>query len=178
LGFITLWMTNSQWGIINQLVVWTGLVDQFPDWFSSKRLAMASVIVTTSWKYSTFVTIMVLARLQGIPDGYYEAAKMSGANAVQAFRDITLPNLKNVLFIVVLLRFVWMFNKFDIIWVLTRGGPETATTTAVIYAYKEAFQFGALGNGAAVSTLLFIMLGGAAIVYFVVFNPSEEVRVE
>jgi multiple sugar transport system permease protein len=178
LGFITLWMTNSQWGIINQGLVSLGIVDEFPGWFSNQDIVMISVVLASSWKYMTFVTMMILARLQGIPEGYYEAAKTSGASAYQAFRDITLPNLKNVLFIVILLRFIWMFNKFDIIWVLTKGGPDEATRTAVIYAYKEAFQLGSLGSAGAVSTVLFALLGMAAIVYFVVFNPSEEVRVE
>ncbi|MFC6989704.1 carbohydrate ABC transporter permease [Haloplanus sp. GCM10025708] len=178
LGFIALWMGNSQFGIINQILVQLGFITDPIAWFGNPDLAMIAVILTSSWKFSIFVTIMVLARLQSIPEGLYEAATVAGATPFQKFRDITLPNIKGVIFIVLLLRGVWMFNKFDIIYVLTQGGPAGATTTSAIYAYNVAFVNTSLGQAAAVSTVLFIMLAGAAAVYFYVFEPSQEVRVE
>lgn len=178
IGFLALWMLNSQWGIVNQLGVQAGLFDQYVAFFGQQQLAMVSAIITSSWKDSIFVTVMVLARLQAIPASYYEAAKMSGATAYQRFRDITLPNLKGVFFIVLLLRAVWMFNTFDYIWVLTQGGPRGATTTAPVYAYQIAFGTSKLGVAAAVSTILFILLMISAVVYFRVLEPSEEVRAE
>lgn len=178
LGFVALWMGNSQFGIVNQLLVSAGVVDEFVPWYGSQQWAMLAVIVTNSWKFSIFVTIMVLARLQGIPDGFYEAAAVSGATAYQQFRDITLPNLKGIIFIVLLLRGVWMFNKFDIIFVLTGGGPLGSTRTVPIHAYQVAFNQFRLGRAAAISTLLFVMLIGAAVIYFKVFEPSKGVRVE
>ena len=178
LGFIALWMGNSQFGIINQILVDLGLIaEKFP-WYGNTETAMIAAILTSSWKFTMFVTIMVLARLQSIPDGLYEAAEVMGATAYERFRDVTLPNLKGVIFIVVLLRGVWMFNKFDIIYVLTRGGPREVTTTAPIYAYKIAFNQLQLGTAAAISTLLFIMLIGVAILYFKILEPEQEVRVE
>lgn len=178
LGFIGLWMGNSQYGIISDLLVRIGIIDEVIPWYGSIDWAMPAVILTSSWKFTIFVTIMVLARLQSIPEGYYEAATVSGANAYQKFRDITLPNLKGVIFIVVLLRGIWMFNKFDIIWVLTRGGPKDATTTAPIYAYNVAFNSTALGKAAATSALLFVLLILGAVLYFRVLSPEQEVRVE
>ena len=178
LGFIALWMANSQFGVINQVLVQLGLIENNIAWYGNPDLAMWAVIVTSSWKFSIFVTIMVLARLQSIPEGYYEAATVAGATWFQKFRDITLPNLKGVLFIVILLRGVWMFNKFDIIYVLTKGGPVSKTTTSAIYAYNTAFVTRSLGRAAAISTLLFVLLIAAALVYFYQFNPSQEVRVE
>jgi multiple sugar transport system permease protein len=178
LGFIALWMGNSQFGIINQVLVGLGLISQKFPWYGNSDTAMIATILTSSWKFTMFVTIMVLARLQSIPNGLYEAAEVMGATAFERFRDITLPNLKGVIFIVVLLRGVWMFNKFDIIYVLTTGGPRGTTTTAPIYAYKVAFNQLRLGSAAAISTLLFIMLLGAAFLYFRVLEPEEEVRVE
>jgi len=139
---------------------------------------MLAVIVTNSWKFSIFVTIMVLARLQGIPDGFYEAASVAGATPYQQFRDITLPNIKGIIFIVLLLRGVWMFNKFDIVFVLTGGGPLSETRTIPIHAYQVAFNQFRLGRAAAISTLLFGMLIVAAIIYFKGFEPSKGVRVE
>ena len=178
LGYIALWMGNSQWGIINQIFWQLGLIESYIPWYGDADTAMIALVLTNSWKFSIFVTIMVLARLQGIPDGFYEAAELAGASAYQKFRDITLPNLKGVIFIVLLLRAVWMFNKFDIIYVLTRGGPHDATTTVPIYAYELGFGRSLLGLAAAISTLLFIMLVGTAIAYFYVLEPSSEVRVE
>lgn len=176
LGYVTLWMSNSQFGIINQLLLQAGLIESYIPWFASIDLVMPAVIVTNSWKQSIFVTIMVLARLQAIPDSHYEAAKMAGASAYQQFRDITLPNLKGVIFIVLLLRSVWQFNKFDIIDILTKGGPGEATTTVPIYAYKVAFVQAELGKAAAISTFLFIMLVVTAVIYFRTLEPSKEVR--
>ena len=178
LGFIALWMGNSQFGIINQILVNLGLITERFPWFGNSETAMAAAILTSSWKFTMFVTIMVLARLQSIPDGLYEAAEVMGSTTYERFRDITLPNLKGVIFIVVLLRGVWMFNKFDIIYVLTNGGPRRVTTTVPIHAYKVAFNQLTLGRAAAISTLLFIMLIGAAFLYFYVLEPEQEVRVE
>ncbi|WP_137285367.1 carbohydrate ABC transporter permease [Halorussus salinisoli] len=178
LGFIALWMGNSQYGIISDLLVRIGALDSAVPWYGSTTWALPAVILTSSWKFTLFVTIMVLARLQSIPEGFYEAATVSGANAYHKFRDITLPNLKGVIFIVLLLRGIWMFNKFDIIWVLTRGGPKEVTSTAPIYAYEVAFNSTRLGRAAATSALLFLILVIGAFLYFTVLEPEEEVRVE
>lgn len=178
IGFMGLWMANSQWGIINQVLHQLGFIDEYIAWYGNADLAMLSVILTSSWKLTIFVTIMVLARLQSIPDDHYEAAMMAGASAYQRFRDITLPNLKGVIFIVLLLRGIWTFNKFDIIWVLTQGGPVGKTTTAPIFAYETAFGRLNLGEASAVSVLLFVLLVTVALVYFHVLEPSQEVRVE
>lgn len=181
LGYITLWMANSSWGIINQLLLFAGIIsrDGLINWFTGDgTIAMLGVILTHSWKYSIFVAIMVVARLESIPSDLYEAAEMAGASKYQQFRDITLPNIKSVLFIVLLLRGVWNFNKFDIIWVLTRGGPGDATTTLPIYAYEQAFRFNSLGEASALSVVLFVVLSIVAVIYFRVAQPSKEVRVE
>lgn len=178
LGFLALWMGNSQFGVINDILMQLNFIQSPVPWYGSPDLAMISLILTNSWKLAIFTTLLVLARLQSIPDDFYEAAEMCGASVYQQFRDITLPNLKGVIFIVLLLRSVWMFNKFDIIFVLTKGGPGETTTTVPIYAYNIGFSYAQLGRAAAISTLLFIMLVAAAIVYFYVFEPSQEVRVE
>lgn len=178
MGYAGLWMMNSQFGIINLLLVDIGLLAEPIPWFGSVDLAMPSMIIINSWKFTIFVTIFVLARLQSINDGFYEAAEVAGANAYQKFRDITLPNIKGVLLIVILLRGIFMMNKFDLIYALTRGGPGDATTTAPIFAYERAFNVQSLGEASAVSVLLFVLILVGALVYFVVFNPEEGVRVE
>lgn len=178
LSFISLWIGNSRYGILNQTLARLGLIEQFIAWYGSVDIAMLAVIVTSSWKFTIFVTIVVLARLQSIPPSLYEAARVSGASKYRCFVDITLPNLKGVLFIVVLLRGVWMFNKYDIVYILTNGGPMSRTQIASIYVYRTAFAEFNLGKAAAISTLLFLILLGAAAVYFYYLEPSQEVRVE
>jgi multiple sugar transport system permease protein len=177
-GFIAIWMTNPNFGIINQLLVEAGIVDSGVAFFSTERLVMAAVIVVSSWKFSIFVTIMTVARLQSIPSSHYEAAEMCGAGTWRKFRDVTLPNLRGVLFIVVLLRFVWMFNKFDIIWVLSRGGPNDVALTAPLFAYERAFSQLDIGGASAVATMLFLLLVVSAGAYFRILEPSKGVRVE
>ena len=111
-------------------------------------------------------------------DEFYEAATMAGANSYQRFRDITLPNLKGVIFIVLLLRGIWMFNKFDIIYILTGGGPGQQTTTVPIFAYELAFATGELSSANTVATMMFGLIAITAGIYFYTLNPAEEVRVE
>jgi multiple sugar transport system permease protein len=178
LGFLMTFVFQPQYGVLNHLLMTLGIISERVNWFGNADTAMAMLIGSTAWKYSIFVTIMVLARIQSIPDGYYEAARVAGANWWQTFRDITLPNLKGVIFIVVLLRGIWMFNKFDIIWVMTAGGPAGATETAPIYAYRVGFYDLEIGRAAAVSLLLFVILIIGALVYFYVLEPEEEVNVE
>jgi multiple sugar transport system permease protein len=178
LGYIALWMTNGTWGVMNVVPLQLGLIESPVYFFGNEQFAMLSTIVTGSWKWSVFVTIFVLARLQSIPDGFYEAARMAGASRLQMFRDITLPNIKGVLYIVVLLRGIWMFNKFDIVWVLTQGGPGSATTTGAVQAYLVAFTRSNLGQAAAFSTLLFLVLAAVGAIYLGKFRPEREVNVE
>lgn len=179
-SYIALWFTNQQWGVLNQILLLLGVIteDNLIAWFNGPTRAMAGVIFTHNWKFAFFVTILVLARLKSIPDDMYEAAEMCGASLYQQFRDITLPNIKSVLFITLLLRGVWNFNKFDILWTLTKGGPGNATTTVPVYAYIQAFQVQELGVAAAASVFLFAFLSIIAVIYFKVAAPSKEVRVE
>lgn len=144
--------------------------------FGSKEWAMPVLILVGSWKFSVFISIFVLAQLRSIPERQYEAAKIVGANRWQMFRDITFPRLKGVILVVVLLRSIFMFNKFDIIWQLTRGGPGSATTTLPILAYRFTFNQNAYGLGSALAVVMFLFLAMGAIAYFVAFNPSEEVE--
>ena len=172
------WIMNSTYGVFNWILVNLGLLSQTIAWFGEPSTAMVSVLGVNWWKYTSFVAILAIARLQSIPDSHYEAAITCGAGAWRQFWDITLPNLKGVIFIVLLLRAVWMFLHFDSIWILTRGGPGDATYVAPVYAYDAAFRGFELGYAAAMSTVLFGILAVSAIIYFVVLEPEEEVRVE
>lgn len=177
-AFMSYWIANSTYGILNWVLMDIGMIDRNIAWFGERAYAMISVIAVNWWKYTSFVVIMCLARLQSIPKSHYEAARVSGASEWQQFWDITIPNLKGVIFIVLLLRGIWMFLHFDSIWILTRGGPGMSTMVAPVYAYERAFLAYQLGEAAAIATVLFCILVVVAIIYFIVLEPEKEVRVE
>ena len=138
--------------------------------------AMKLLILIGSWKFAVFITIFTLAQLRAIPSRFYEAAKVVGANRYQMFRDITLPRIMGVILVAVLLRSIFMFNKFDIIWQLTQGGPGDATTTLPILAYRTVYNQFAYGLANALAVVMFLFLAAGAVLYFLAFNPSEEVE--
>jgi multiple sugar transport system permease protein len=180
-GYIIVWMTGQQWGVINQTLLLLGVIERsnMIAWFAGEGwIAMGSLILIHNWKYAVFVAILVFAKLQSIPDDLYEAARVSGATKYQQFRDVTLPYIKNILFITIFLRGVWNFNLFDLIWVVTNASPQDELTTLPVFAYIQGFQFQRLGLSAAASVVLFVILSIAGIIYFRTAKPSEEVRVE
>ena len=130
------WLFNDLYGVLNHLLLWAGIVDLPVDWLGSMPNAMISLIFVGAWKYFPFVVIAVLARLQAIPDELYEAASIDGAGAWARFTDVTLPQLRDVLIVVVLLRTVWDFKEFDLIFLLTGGGPIIGTQTLPLMVYK------------------------------------------
>lgn len=170
------WMLQNRIGVVNYVLVETGLIAEKITFFT-EGLAMHSVVWASTWKWTVFVILLVLARLQSIDPTLYEAAKTNGAGIFRQFMDVTLPQIKSIILLVVLLRVIWQFSKFEMIFLLTQGGPFDATTTLVIYAYDLAFNELAFGTSAAVTTVIFLMLVTFAIVYFVVFSPEEEVEV-
>ena len=171
------WLLNQEYGVVNQILMETGLVSRPINFLGGLGTAMWSVIVTSGWQYGSFATLLILARLQAINPKLYEAAKVSGASPLRCFWDVTLPNLRTTLVLVALLRGIWMFNKFDTIWLMTRGGPLRATETLPVYAYRLAFEEFDFGMAAAACTVMFVVLVAGAIVYFKLFDPSREVGV-
>jgi multiple sugar transport system permease protein len=163
-GLTFQWMTDGSFGIVTALTRQLGL-GVIP-WFESPHAAMASVIAVSTWLWTPFVTVCCLAGMQSIPASLYEAARVDGAGAWSRFWHVTLPQLMPVLSVVVLLRAVWMFNKFDIIWLLTKGGPLGATEHLPILAYRLAFNLFDVGGGSAVATLGFLLLTVAVTLYF------------
>jgi multiple sugar transport system permease protein len=153
------WLFNDLYGILNHLMIWAGLLRMPLDWLGSMPNSMVSIVLVGAWKYFPFVVIAVLARLQTIPEQLYEAATIDGAGAWGRFFDVTLPQLKDVLLVVVLLRAIWDFKEFDLIYLLTGGGPLIATQTLPLMVYKEAFGLDAMGRAAAVAvTMMLVML--------------------
>lgn len=160
------WLFNDLYGILNHLLMWAGIVSMPLDWLGRMPNAMISIILVGAWKYFPFVVICVLARLQTIPDHLYEAATIDGASRWSRFTDITLPQLREVLFIVILLRAIWDFKEFDLIFLMTGGGPVTSTQTLPLLVYKEAFAINEMGAASAVAVLMMLGMLGFMVLYF------------
>jgi len=153
------WMFNDLYGILSHLLIKAGIIDMPLDWLGSMPNAMASVIAVGAWKFFPFVVIAVLARLQTIPEQLYEAATIDGAGVFGRFFDVTLPQLRSVLTIVILLRTIWDFKEFDLIYLLTGGGPLNNTRTLPLIVYQQAFGLNQMGMAAAYAvTMMVVML--------------------
>jgi multiple sugar transport system permease protein len=159
------WMFNDVYGILNRAMLASGLANMPVDWVGSMPNAMISVIVVGTWKYFPFVVIAVLARLQTIPTELYEAARIDGAGTWSRFWDVTLPQLREVLVVIILLRTIWDFKEFDLIYLLTGGGPVTSTQTLPLLVYKQAFGMNAMGQASTYAIGIMVVLMVFMILY-------------
>lgn len=168
------WLLNNQFGLINYLFVELGLIGEPISWMGHAYI-MTSLIFISVWQFFPFVVLAVLARLQTIPTELYDAAKVDGASAARRFFHVTLPQLTNVLFVTILLRGIWMFTKFDTVWLITQGGgAEKYVRTLPVYAYLRTFNYYQAGMGAAIGVVMFVILVIAMILYFRFFKREEE----
>jgi multiple sugar transport system permease protein len=166
------WLFDKTFGIVNYTLISLGVVNKPIDWFLNPRAAMAAVSITTIWKGYPFFTVMMLAALQAIPAELYDAAKVDGASAWHEFRTITLPAIRSVTGIVLLINALWVFREFTVIFILTGGGPAGATRTLSIWTYTEAFGNFHMGFAAAIGVLTMVISIVASIV-FVRMSRSE-----
>lgn len=168
---------TAQWLLDGSMGLWTHWAMDMglgrPHWFENPTSAMLIIVLASVWTWTPFVTVCLLAALQTIPVSLYEAARVDGAGPVMRFFHVTLPMVVPMLMVVVLLRSIWMFNKFDIVWLLTKGGPLHATEHLPILAYRDAFLQYDVGGGATVATLSFLLLSVALALYFH-FVPLDE----
>ncbi|WP_338728420.1 sugar ABC transporter permease [Haladaptatus sp. DJG-WS-42] len=162
-------------GVLNQVLENAGLIAEPIAFFSTLTWAMPAVVITSVWKFASFAFFILLARLQAIDPDLYERARVEGATTWQAFRDITMPHLRGAILIILLVRGIWMFNKFDIIYLTTRGGPLQETTTLPIRVFQIAFNEVNFGEATALAGIMFFLLAAAAVVYFRTFAPETEV---
>ncbi|MFQ6184075.1 carbohydrate ABC transporter permease [Sinorhizobium meliloti] len=165
------WMVDGSLGIVTILMDDWGLPPIY--WFETETASMVSVILISVWLWTPFVTTTFLAGLQTVPSQLYEAARVDGAGPIRRFLHVTLPSLRPILTVIILLRGVWMFNKFDVVWLTTGGGPLGGTEHLPVLSYREAFALYDIGSGAAIATLSFLVLMVAVAIYFRVF-PMEE----
>lgn len=160
------WMYNGQFGMISGLLQNFGITDGPVAFLGYGRSAFWATIVTDVWIGVPLVTIYMLAAIQSIPRDLYEAAWVDGAGRFYRFRRITLPMIVPALITMSMLSLIATFNSFDIIWILTRGGPSGETTTMIIDTYKTAIGSYKYGEGAARAVLICIFLSIFCFVYF------------
>jgi len=160
------WMFHDIYGIMNYILMGLKLIDQPKAWISNGTSAMIILILANIWRGTPMMTTMFLAGMQGIPSELYEAGHMDGANAWERFYKITLPLLMPVVMISGILRFIWIFNYYDLPWVMTGGGPPESTQTTPLYAYRRAFSSYKMGEGSAITIILFLILIMFSIIYF------------
>jgi len=162
------WLLQTDFGLVNQILKGLG-AHAGVNWLGSAHTALLSVLVAYSWAGYPFVMIMLLAGMQGIPEVLYDAAKIDGANGIQTFLHVTLPSLRTLIVILVLLEIVSGFNSFDLLFVMTGGGPGVASLVLGLYIYRLGFTNFDFGAAAAVSAAMLAV----AIVFFLFYVPSS-----
>jgi len=169
-----LWIYDYSLGVLNYLLVHVfGVLSHGVGWLSEPGTAMASVIGVNVWRGFPFFGISFLAGMKAIPGELYEAAAVDGATVLQRFRYVTLPGIRNIVMIVLLLSTIWTFNDFAIIYILTKGGPGGATMVLPVLTYEIAF--GAQRLGEAIAVALY-MLPALAFVIIVLSNYMRKGR--
>jgi multiple sugar transport system permease protein len=168
------WILNANYGALNSLLWQLGLISSYRPWLSDAHSAMLCVIGADVWKVTPLVVLLTLAALQTIPPTLYEAAVVDGANRWRSFWRITLPLITPTLVIVLLIRSMDAFRVFDIIYIMTSGGPADSTKVLSYYTYLEAFSYLRFGRAAALSYLMTLFVGVLAFVYIKLLNREVE----
>jgi ABC-type sugar transport system permease subunit len=159
------WIDNAEYGALNALLTQTGVLHSYQPFLSDSDLAMWMVIIADVWKLTPLVAILLLAGLQSIDREVVEVARVDGAGPWQVFRHILLPLVTPVILILLVLRTMEAFKVFDLIWIMTHGGPANSTQTIAIYAYQTAYQGFDFGRGAALGYLIALVIMVLAAIY-------------
>jgi multiple sugar transport system permease protein len=172
-GFAWKWLLNDNFGVINYWLSATGILNEKIAWLGDPRTALLCVIVARVWQFYPFAMVMFLAGLQAIPLEQYEAASVDGASAIRKFFDITLPNLRSVGSVLLLLGIIWSFNDFNMVFVMTRGGPINTSMVLPVLVRELSFVHFDLGRGSALSILIFLMLISLSYLYLKLLARRE-----
>lgn len=163
----TLWrlIYNPEYGALNAALAQTGLIDGYRSWLGEPGLAMTALVVADVWKNFPLVALIALAALQSVPSDIRAAAISDGANVWRRFRHVTLPYLVGPLMVALVLRMIEAFKVFDIIWIMTRGGPANSTRTLSILVYQEAFAFQRQARAASLALIITLCITVLAVLY-------------
>jgi len=177
-GALWRWIYNGQYGALNGLLSALHISSSPHYWLGSPFLALNMVIIADVWKNTSIVAFFILAGLQTIPHDLYEAARVDGAGAWRSFVRVTLPLLRPSIAIVLILRTIEAFKVFDIIYVMTGGGPASGTQTIAFYTYQQAFSNQLFGYGAALAYLIVLAVFALAMAYLRILRQSSMAGVQ
>lgn len=173
-GMMWRWIDNADYGALNALLTQLHIINAYHPWLSTPASAMNMVIVADVWKMTPLVTLLILASLQTIPKSLYESASLDGADRWRTFWSIVYPYLKPTILIVLVVRTMEAFKVFDIIYIMTRGGPANGTQTIAYYTYTEAFSNLKMGSGAALSYVIALFILVFAVIYVRLLQTSDK----
>jgi multiple sugar transport system permease protein len=175
-GMLWRWMYNPVLGFINTLFMEIGAINEPIDWLGTTAIsAFFSVLWVEVWRNTPFMALILLAGLQGIPSELYEAGRIDGAGKIACFFYITIPQLKHAILVALLFRSIDAFRSFDLLFVLTRGGPGGSTEILSLLAYKNLFQYLDFGKGSAITVVMAVVTTALSIFYIrVLSEPSEK----
>lgn len=176
IGIIWAWIYNPIFGILNKGLDAVGLEDVSRGWLGDPDWALLAVLVAAMWATIGFVFVILLAGLQNVSRDLLEAATIDGANGWQRFRDVTIPEMANVLNVVTALLLIGGFSVFDLIYVMTGGGPNNASQTLATYTFEQAFAQNRVGYGAALSLVMTVLALVTSFIFIRLRERGEEVR--
>lgn len=176
IGIIWAWIYNPIFGILNKGLDAVGLKDISRGWLGDPDWALLAVLVAAMWATIGFVFVILLAGLQNVSRDLLEAATIDGANGWQRFRDVTIPEMANVLNVVTALLLIGGFSVFDLIYVMTGGGPNNASQTLATYTFEQAFAQNRVGYGAALSLVMTVLALVTSFIFIRLRERGEEVR--
>ncbi len=173
----TLWrlIYNPEYGALNSALTQLGLMESYRSWLGEPSSALAALIFADAWKNFPLVALIGLAALQAVPHDVKAAALVDGAGPFNRFRYVLMPYLVGPLVVAVVLRTIEAFKVFDIIWVMTRGGPANSTRTLSILVYQEAFSFQHAGSGASLALIVTLLVTVLAVAYTTALRRSAGV---
>ncbi|QRO00873.1 sugar ABC transporter permease [Archangium violaceum] len=166
------WMFHDVYGVINAMFLHLGFIDAPIAWTADPRLSMAAVIAVDVWKTTPFMTLLLLAALQMLPDELYEAAKLDGAGPIRVFFKVTLPLIRGPMLVAIIFRVLDAMRVFDLFYVLTTNSSESMSMA--VYARQQMFEFQELGLGAAAASMLFAVIAMFTAVYLVLGRSAVE----
>ena len=173
-SFLWMWIFNANYGVLNAALETVGLIDSPQAWLANPTTAMIAVIVAKTWQSFPWMMVMLLAGLQTVPIELHEAAEIDGAGTIRRFFSITVPQMSGIIGLVILLEFIWNFQHFDIIYVLTGGGPAGSTQTFATAVYETAFDGFDLGHAGAIGLLWMVLLMALVVVYVRLSEKGEK----
>ena len=172
-GLVFRWSFNGEYGVVNDVLMKLGIIKKGIAWLGTPGLSLVVVILAMIWIGIPFFGIMILAALQSIPEEIYEAADMDGCGMFRKFFSLTLPYIKPTVIMTILLRTIWIFNSFDLVVIVTQGGPANYSQTLPSYMYTKAFSGYDFGLAGAFGVLLMVILGVYAVLFLKLSNYDK-----